>query len=207
MASRTHLTDEEVREALKTYVQLRLDIKAFAHILDVSEATARSLLKGRSWRHIHRPAGFQYPWPEHGRVIRRRTEEEVKEALLQYQEKNWTITRLAQELTCTPQMAKRLVEGWLFKGIKRSPDLKVHTVIDEREEKVRLGLELYVRHQWTKQQLAEFLGYTRAFVNMILNNVAYTGVLRPESLRKGAVAAEGEAGAADGKIKNRTLTN
>ena len=215
MASRTHLTDDAVKQALQEYVEHKLDIKAVAHMLMLSEAGARTLLQGRSWVHIPRPEGFAYPWPDQRQPTRRLGEERVCQALKDYQEQGWNVNRLAEELAIKQSHARDLIQGYLYKGIQRPKELKYRRYVDDRADEIQKALELYHQNQWTSTQLAQHLKCGRAFAAMILSGAAYKNVPRPEGFvyRRYAMTntpsdsvAEG-SGPAAGTKKKSSSTN
>ena len=61
---RARLTREQVVEGLQMYVDERLTGMELARRLNISTTYVGDLLKGRHWKDVPRPEGFQYPWPD-----------------------------------------------------------------------------------------------------------------------------------------------
>lgn len=61
---RVKLTREQVEAALKMYVEERLTGMELARRWNMSSTYVGDLLKGRHWKDVPRPEGFQYPWPD-----------------------------------------------------------------------------------------------------------------------------------------------
>jgi hypothetical protein len=60
----SHLNDATVRQALSEYVEGHRSSVWLGGRLGVCQGTADQILKGKTWKHILRPEGFQYPWPD-----------------------------------------------------------------------------------------------------------------------------------------------
>jgi len=59
----SHLTEDQVADAFTRYVEEHWSGVRFGEHLDISQLTAHQILSGRTWKHVPRPMGFQYPWP------------------------------------------------------------------------------------------------------------------------------------------------
>ena len=66
----SRLTDAKVAEGLALYVKHRWSARQFAEHLGITHHTAPQILSGRTWQHVPRPPGLQYPWPNAARMNR-----------------------------------------------------------------------------------------------------------------------------------------
>lgn len=58
------LTEESVAEAFQLYTEHHWSGVRFAAHLGVKQVTGHQILTGNTWKHIPRPEGFAYPWPD-----------------------------------------------------------------------------------------------------------------------------------------------
>ena len=68
---KAEVSDEAHAEALKLYVEQHWSGVQFADFLGVKQITAHMFLSGKRRKHIPRPEGFQYPWPDAASMNRR----------------------------------------------------------------------------------------------------------------------------------------
>ena len=101
------------RECLEDYVRERMSPKQFAEHVGVGLAHVYEILLGRAWRHIPRPEGFAYPWPERrspgvrGSILRRMARYDASVA--RFEAEQWNFTQLAAHLNMSKSSAQRIV--------------------------------------------------------------------------------------------------
>lgn len=61
---RAQLTREQVEKGLQMYVDERLTGMELARRLGIARSYVGDLLRGKHWKSVPRPPGFQYPWPD-----------------------------------------------------------------------------------------------------------------------------------------------
>jgi hypothetical protein len=183
MARRTLLTDSQVRKALEVYVDQRLNFQAFADLLGLSQGAARQILTGFTWKHIVRPDGFEFPWPEHDcRKDRGKAREKLDEAYRLAQENNWTVVDFEKFLGVKGSTAILILKGHIYKDMPR-PDLNLPRARERRSEQVREAFDLYVQNGWTAKQFAEHLSITPSAARDILKGVRFKDIPRPIAIQ------------------------
>jgi len=185
------MTDEKVVEILADYVANRRCASdlAFRHHLAVPDVKA--LLEGKTYAHIQRPKGFQYPWPAKWNRYELSTPEEWRaecEALLRrYVEGRWDILQFADEAKVGYRQAQRILCGREWRSIPRPEGFAYPYPEHFRPNgmrkltctKVAEGLDLFWREGWCMQRLADWLGIQRHSAAMIVHGQTYREVPRP----------------------------
>jgi hypothetical protein len=65
--SKSHLsklTEESVAEAFQLYTEHHWSGVKFSAHLGIKQVTGHQILSGKTWKHVLRPEGFSYPWPD-----------------------------------------------------------------------------------------------------------------------------------------------
>jgi hypothetical protein len=65
-------SEAQLKAALDKYVENRWSGVRFAEELGVKQVTAHLILQGKNWKHVPRPEGFIYPWPDNRTMNARR---------------------------------------------------------------------------------------------------------------------------------------
>lgn len=61
------LSEARLIEALRIYTKEKKSGVWFAEYLGIALPTGHQILSGKTWAHVPRPTGFQYPWPDAAR--------------------------------------------------------------------------------------------------------------------------------------------
>ena len=161
-----------------------MNLQEFADLLGLSTIAAGNLLNGKSWQHVPRPTNFQYPWPATPSPRRYLNKEKVEEGFHLYILHGWTAEQLAEFLdTRSMHHLKNIFEGFIFKDAVRPKDLVWRTAADAVDEKIRVGLELYVHHK-DVNKLADFIGKNLDQTLHILEGKTHRQVPRPSGLQQ-----------------------
>ena len=167
------LTAAEKRQKLEDYVRERMSPQEFARHLDVSTATAYSILNGKTWTTIERPPGFLHPWPDAKRNVYRRPIQMDGE-----QDRAWRAScfddyvaermspkTFAEHVGIGMSHAYEVLAGKAWRDVPRPegfeypwPEMKsTHRVFAEREEMYRNGVRLWAENKWSYRQLARYM--------------------------------------------------
>jgi hypothetical protein len=57
-------TEIQLKEAFSLYIEHHWSGVQFSRFLGVNQLTGHMILKGKNWKHVPRPEGFIYPWPD-----------------------------------------------------------------------------------------------------------------------------------------------
>lgn len=109
------------KERLQVYVNQRLTRDQFAALCDVKPCMAGRILRGESWPGVERPAGFEYPWPEHRQTMlgRKLSEEQVKAIFQLYWNSDYTPNRVAAIFGLPSNLIRDLFAGRSYREIPR----------------------------------------------------------------------------------------
>jgi hypothetical protein len=103
------------RECLEDYVRERMSPKQFAEHIGVGLGHVYEILLGRTWRHIPRPEGFVYPWPERGHAGHRGSIEQrmvrYAEGVERFESEAWDMKQLAEHLKVSKSSAHRILRS------------------------------------------------------------------------------------------------
>lgn len=111
----------ECEGLLRRYVEERWCVLRFADEAKVGIRQAQRILRGREWRTIPRPEGFEYPYPEHfrGNGRRKLTFQQLEEGLRLFYTRNWCVQQLADHLGITRPGASQIVRGKSYPEVPR----------------------------------------------------------------------------------------
>ena len=94
--------DDWKLECLIDYVRDRMTPYQFAEHIGMQLPHVYAVLAGQRWKHIPRPEGFEYPWPERARLGNRksflRCVHAYDEAVRLRDENGWSLARMAEFL-------------------------------------------------------------------------------------------------------------
>lgn len=109
------------RERLQAYVDQRLTREQFAVLCEVKPSMAGRILSGKGWHGVERPAGFEYPWPEHKQALqgRKLSEEQVKAIFELYWHSDYTPNRVAAIFGLPGNLIRDLFAGRSYREIPR----------------------------------------------------------------------------------------
>lgn len=108
-------------ECLEDYVREHMTPKAFAEHTGYGVTNCYLILMGQAWKHIPRPEGFMYPWPERenlgsrGRFRRRQVE--YIAVITEMREKGLSKREVAERLRVSYSTVREIIQRLVQKGL------------------------------------------------------------------------------------------
>ncbi len=171
MASRTNLTDEMVETALQYYVEMSLDVKTFAEMLSITQAAARTILQGVSWKHIPRPEGFSYTWRE------KRTRPPVQATTLEgvlAENEAWAEDQKQKRKERQDRRRQKYSEEQAAKGIEVTQQMT--------DQELEAAFVRFVEEKMTVEQFATMCDVAVRYAGELLTGKRRPKVKRPAAL-------------------------
>jgi hypothetical protein len=153
---------------LEDYVRVRMTPKEFGLHIGICRSAVYAILRGRTWKDIPRPAGFEYPWPGKPKDLERDWKEEC---LRDYVDQKMTPVEFAEHVGCTLWHSYLILGGKAWTHVPRPQGFqypwpeRAHLGTRGFERKEREYRKVYERlsedkkrdTKWTLTQLATSL--------------------------------------------------
>lgn len=173
----SHLTDEQVAEALRLAAKNNWGAPALAEHLGVSLGTGTQILTGKTWLHVPRPA----PLADQVEARKSRLDAaQVEEALRLAAEGRWTGAQIAEHLGVSQSVGSAILGGKAWAHVPRPDNLSARSVAPSlTDEQVYDGLVQAKANGWGPTQLGNYLGVGKGVAHKLLNGTGYKHVPRP----------------------------
>jgi transcriptional regulator with XRE-family HTH domain len=176
------LTKEQIEAALEDYMQNPVHFTEFAKKLGVATNYGANILRGKLRLDAKRPENFVYNLNEQS-INRRRnfTDSQIAEALRLYVENRWETTQFSRYLNTRNDDGLAILKGETYKGVPRPAGLVLRRSGSARRQRVKEGLELYFKENWTTEQLADYVGFSKSAARRLLSGETYQDIPTPTS--------------------------
>ena len=173
----SHLTDEQVAEALRLAAKNNWGAPALAEHLGVSLGTGTQILTGKTWLHVPRPA----PLADQVEARKSRLDAaQVEEALRLAAEGRWTGAQIAEHLGVSQSVGSAILGGKAWAHVPRPDNLSARSVAPSlTDEQVYDGLVQAKANGWGPTQLGNYLGVGKGVAHKLLKGTGYKHVPRP----------------------------
>jgi hypothetical protein len=190
----SRFSDDQVRKMLAEYVNQRLSYTAFAKHFNMGIPAARCLLKGVTYGHVERPAGFAFPWPRKKSAPKprkpkkppavRHTPERKMRLLADHVRYRWTVSEFARHAGFSKDAAKKVLSGQDWTEIPRPFGFSYprHRRLTHADLCAQL-LARYVKERLSLAQFARLARICDQHAGAVLRGLEWRDIPRPKGFQ------------------------